>query len=54
MVYCRGQLLGNLGGRYKNGAGVLDIQYESPDILLSCGYDTSIRMWDLRTSLAKW
>jgi len=44
------QLLGALGCRYKYGAGVLDIQFESPNTLLSCGYDTYVRMWDLRAS----
>uniref|UniRef100_E0CZ74 F-box and WD-40 domain protein 4 n=2 Tax=Mus musculus TaxID=10090 RepID=E0CZ74_MOUSE len=24
--------------------------YESPSTLLSCGYDTYVRYWDLRTS----
>lgn len=44
------QLLGDLGNGYRYGAGMLDIQYESPFILYSCGYDTLIRMWDLRKS----
>ncbi len=50
---CRA-LLANLGGPYRNGAGVLDIQFESPNVLFSCGYDTLVRMWDLRTSHNKW
>lgn len=47
-----GQLLGPLGSGYQTGAGVLNIQYETPQILLSCGYDTLVRMWDMRTSLS--
>lgn len=30
------------------GAGVLDLKFESPNILLSCGYDTAVRLWDMR------
>ncbi|KAG8233895.1 hypothetical protein J437_LFUL005223 [Ladona fulva] len=33
---------------FRNGAGVLDVHWETPQILLSCGYDTAIRLWDLR------
>lgn len=44
---CR--LLYNLGSGYKKGAGILDIKYETPHIMLTCGYDTSLRLWDLRT-----
>ena len=40
-----------LGG-YRFGAGVLDMKYEDPNTLLSCGYDASLRMWDTRT--AQW
>lgn len=46
-------LLGALGENYKRGAGVLDMQYETKDVLLSCGYDTYIRLWDLRCSYTK-
>nr|DBA15041.1 TPA: hypothetical protein GDO54_004303 [Pyxicephalus adspersus] len=45
-----GQLINCLGTEFKRGAGVLDVCYETPSILLSCGYDTYIRYWDLRTS----
>lgn len=34
----------------KLGAGVMDIKFESPNILLSCGYDTAVRLWDIRNS----
>ncbi|GFN90644.1 F-box/WD repeat-containing protein 4-like [Plakobranchus ocellatus] len=34
---------------HKRGAGVLDLKFESPNELLTCGYDTFIRLWDLRT-----
>ncbi|XP_013860504.1 F-box/WD repeat-containing protein 4 [Austrofundulus limnaeus] len=39
-----------LGSEFRRGAGVLDIQFESPFQLLTCGYDTFIRLWDLRLS----
>ena len=50
----RATLTGALGRHYKYGAGVLDVQFESPDIVLSCGYDTCVRMWDLRQSYNQW
>lgn len=43
-----GRLVAALGTRERNGAGVLHIYPESPVELLSCGYDTNIRLWDLR------
>ncbi|XP_055976826.1 F-box/WD repeat-containing protein 4 [Sorex fumeus] len=48
-----GQLLTHLGSDFPPGAGVLDVMYESPFTLLSCGYDTYIRYWDLRASVRK-
>ncbi|XP_028630747.1 F-box/WD repeat-containing protein 4 [Grammomys surdaster] len=48
-----GQLLTHLGSDFPPGAGVLDVMYESPSTLLSCGYDTYVRYWDLRTSTRK-
>nr|XP_028586334.1 F-box/WD repeat-containing protein 4 isoform X2 [Podarcis muralis] len=45
-----GQLVSCLGTDFHRGAGVLDVFYETPSTLLSCGYDTYIRYWDLRTS----
>ncbi|OAD59278.1 F-box/WD repeat-containing protein 4 [Eufriesea mexicana] len=33
----------------KRCAGILDMVWDSPQILLTCGYDTYIRKWDLRT-----
>ncbi|KAM5271825.1 F-box/WD repeat-containing protein 4 [Ctenodactylus gundi] len=48
-----GQLMTHLGSDFPQGAGVLDVMYESPSTLLSCGYDTYIRYWDLRTSVRK-
>ncbi|MGH0117186.1 UNVERIFIED_CONTAM: hypothetical protein FKN15_046107, partial [Acipenser sinensis] len=44
------QLLTCLGTDFRRGAGVLDVVYESPSTLLSCGYDTFIRYWDVRAS----
>lgn len=37
-----------LGTGYQNGAGVLHVYPESLTELLSCGYDTFVRLWDLR------
>uniref|UniRef100_A0A8C8R8V6 F-box and WD repeat domain containing 4 n=1 Tax=Pelusios castaneus TaxID=367368 RepID=A0A8C8R8V6_9SAUR len=48
-----GQLVTSLGTDFHRGAGVLDVLYETPFTLLSCGYDTYIRSWDLRTSTRK-
>ncbi|XP_010160076.1 PREDICTED: F-box/WD repeat-containing protein 4, partial [Eurypyga helias] len=48
-----GQLLTCLGTDFHHGAGVLDIFYETPSLLLSCGYDTYIRYWDIRTTCRK-
>ncbi|KAG8135713.1 putative F-box-WD repeat-containing protein [Naja naja] len=45
-----GQLITCLGTDFHRGAGVLDVFYETPSTLLSCGYDTYIRYWDLRAS----
>ncbi|MEE6486069.1 hypothetical protein FKM82_014496 [Ascaphus truei] len=45
-----GQLMTCLGTDFRRGAGVLDVCYETPYTLLSCGYDTYIRYWDIRTS----
>ncbi|KAK6293546.1 F-box/WD repeat-containing protein 4 [Coregonus clupeaformis] len=49
----RCELLCCLGSEFRRGAGVLDIVYESPFQLLTCGYDTYIRFWDLRLSPRK-
>ncbi|XP_056147922.1 F-box/WD repeat-containing protein 4 isoform X1 [Lampris incognitus] len=43
----------SLGSGFRRGAGVLDMVYESPFQLLTCGYDTFIRLWDLRLSPRK-
>ncbi|KAB0384503.1 hypothetical protein FD755_006420 [Muntiacus reevesi] len=48
-----GQLMTHLGSDFPPGAGVLDVMYESPFTLLSCGYDTYVRYWDLRASARK-
>ncbi|KAM8852536.1 F-box/WD repeat-containing protein 4 [Synchiropus picturatus] len=42
-----------LGSEYRRGAGVLDMVFESPTQLFTCGYDTFIRLWDLRLSSQK-
>jgi len=32
---------------WKHGAGILDMVWDDPNTLLTCGYDTYIRKWDL-------
>ncbi|XP_053406455.1 F-box/WD repeat-containing protein 4-like [Mercenaria mercenaria] len=36
-------------GSYRYGAGVLDMKYEDNNTLLTCGYDATLRMWDMRS-----
>lgn len=43
-----GSHVATLGTNHRHGAGVLHIYPESPAELLSCGYDTFIRLWDMR------
>ncbi|KAJ1525697.1 hypothetical protein ONE63_008908 [Megalurothrips usitatus] len=33
----------------QRGAGVLDVLWEDPNTVVSCGYDSYVRMWDIRT-----
>lgn len=44
----RMELVTSLEVENKLGAGILDIHWESPETLLTAGYDTYIRLWDLR------
>ena len=37
-----------LGHGLKNGAGCLDVHWQSPHCFLSCGHDACTRLWDLR------
>lgn len=37
------------GPDHRNGAGVMHVYPESPTQLLSCGYDTFVRLWDVRS-----
>lgn len=49
LVICRGRLLTHLTtGVTRLGAGVLAVKWETPFTLLSCGYDTVVRLWDTR------
>ncbi|XP_029196914.2 F-box/WD repeat-containing protein 4-like [Acropora millepora] len=44
-----GKLIRSLvSGVNRLGAGVRGLKWESPHTLLSCSYDTSVRMWDVR------
>ncbi|RUS87773.1 hypothetical protein EGW08_004438 [Elysia chlorotica] len=44
-----GSCVAQLSVNHRRGAGVLDLRFESPNELLTCGYDTFIRLWDMRT-----
>uniref|UniRef100_A0A8D0H7B8 F-box and WD repeat domain containing 4 n=1 Tax=Sphenodon punctatus TaxID=8508 RepID=A0A8D0H7B8_SPHPU len=50
LCFPSGQLATSLGTDFHRGAGVLDVLYETPSTLLSCGYDTYIRYWDVRAN----
>ncbi|XP_029174941.1 F-box/WD repeat-containing protein 4 isoform X2 [Nylanderia fulva] len=41
---------------WKYGAGILDMVWDNPHTLLTCGYDTCVRKWDLRIEkcVASW
>ncbi|KAJ8684288.1 hypothetical protein QAD02_020080 [Eretmocerus hayati] len=39
----------SLNHPWRRGAGILDMVWDNPQTLLTCGYDTCIRKWDLRT-----
>lgn len=44
-----GRLISGLGsGVTRLGAGVRGMKWETPHTLLSCGYDTNVRLWDMR------
>lgn len=43
-----GQHITSFGTNHRNGAGVLHVYPESAIEVLSCGYDTFVRLWDLR------
>ncbi|XP_075932753.1 F-box/WD repeat-containing protein 4 isoform X3 [Anarhichas minor] len=49
----RSECVCSLGSEFRRGAGVLDMVFESPFQLFTCGYDTFIRLWDLRLSPRK-
>ncbi|XP_014469706.1 PREDICTED: F-box/WD repeat-containing protein 4 isoform X2 [Dinoponera quadriceps] len=44
----RMQCLMELSHNWRRGAGILDMVWEDPHTILSCGYDTFIRKWDMR------
>lgn len=33
---------------WRHGAGIMDMVWDDPNTLLTCGYDSCIRKWDLR------
>ena len=54
-LWLRGKLINALtsngNSEERLGAGIMQLRIEDPNTLLSCGYDTSVRLWDLRTRL---
>ena len=48
----RGKEVVKLQQSLRVGAGVLDIHWESPNELLTGGYDTYLRLWDIRYVLS--
>ncbi|KAK2584702.1 hypothetical protein KPH14_007036 [Odynerus spinipes] len=36
---------------WRRGAGILDMVWDNPHTLLTCGYDTYIRKWDIRCGM---
>ncbi|XP_076367589.1 F-box/WD repeat-containing protein 4 isoform X2 [Tachypleus tridentatus] len=52
-----GSRISCLGENFRKGAGILHLYTESEHDILSCGYDATIRMWDLRCgnkSILEW
>lgn len=45
----QGRVTASLGSNFAKGSGILDIHWEDENSLLTCGYDTYLRKWDLRT-----
>ncbi|XP_054167414.1 F-box/WD repeat-containing protein 4-like [Oppia nitens] len=45
-----GQLLNQFGTTHQRGAGVLHAFWESNTQVLSCGYDSFVRLWDTRAT----
>ncbi|KAF5276056.1 hypothetical protein FQA39_LY00852 [Lamprigera yunnana] len=41
-------VISELGKNLSKGSGILDLKWENPYTLLSCGYDKNVRYWDLR------
>lgn len=46
--YFRNEFSVDISEQFKAGAGIFDIIWETPNSLLTCGYDTYIRLWDIR------
>ncbi|KAK4882803.1 hypothetical protein RN001_006122 [Aquatica leii] len=41
-------VISQFGNNFAKGSGVLNLKWETPHLLLSCGYDKYIRCWDTR------
>lgn len=46
--FCREVFSISISENFKPGAGIFDIIWETPNVFLTCGYDTYVRLWDLR------
>ncbi|GAB6023245.1 F-box/WD repeat-containing protein 4, variant 2 [Chamberlinius hualienensis] len=51
-----GSILSRLKDNFVPGSGIFHIVHETPKSILTCGFDTMIRLWDLRTMqcVTKW
>lgn len=47
-LICSCRQLDGMRHNWRHGAGILDMVWETPQCLLTCGYDTYIRKWDMR------
>ncbi len=52
LCFARGKLICGLTSTGEDterlGAGILQLKMEDSNTVLSCGYDTTVRLWDLR------
>ena len=52
---CRGDVTASRGlVSDRRGAGWLDVMFLNPQQVLSAGYDSTVRLWDLRMSPDEW
>lgn len=41
-------LIHELGRYFQKGSGILDMKWDNPNCLYTCGYDSQVRRWDMR------